>query len=202
VTFRFLDGHRDQWPVRLRGAALDVATAGYYAGRNRPASARPQRPDAWLVEIRARHAEFQARSGSPRVPAEVTARGPAGSVNTVAKLMRDHAIRAQTARTCRGTTDANHDLPVADNLLDRPFGPASPNEAGVADLTYLPTGEGWWYLAAVADLYARRVVGWSMAERLESRRVVDALALAVERRRPGEGLRAPSDRGGPYASDP
>ena len=97
--------------------------------------------------------------------------------------------------------NSNHDLPVADNLLDRQFDPESPNEAWVADITYIPTREGWLYLAAVEDLYSRRVVGWSMADQLESRLVVDALAVAVERRLPGEGLLAHSDHGSQYASD-
>jgi putative transposase len=201
VTFRFIEEHRDQWPVRLQCDALDVSAAGYYAWRDRPTSARQQRHDALLVEIRAIHAEVRARYGSPRVHAELAARGHDGCVNTVAKLMRDHDIRAKTARKFRCTTDSNHDLPVAENLLDRQFDPASPNEAWVADITYIPTGAGWLYLAAVEDLYSRRVVGWSMAEHLESRLVVDALALAVERRLPGEGLPAHSDRGSQYASD-
>jgi transposase InsO family protein len=201
VTFHFIDEHQGQWPVRLLCAALDVSPAGYYAWRERPASARQREQDALLVEIRAIHAEFKARYGSPRVHAELVARGHDCCANTVAKLMRDHGIRAKTARKFRCTTDCNHDLPVADNLLDRQFDPDAPNEAWVADITYIPTGEGWLYLAAVEDLYSRRVVGWSMSEHLESRLVVDALALAVERRLPGEGLLAHSDRGSQYASD-
>jgi putative transposase len=201
VIYRFIDGHRDQWPVRVLCDALDASPAGYYAWRGRPASARQQRQDALLVEIRAIHAEFKARYGSPRVHAELAARGHDCCANTVARLMRDHGIRARAARKFRCTTDSGHDLPVADNLLDRQFDPASPNEAWVADITYIPTGEGWLYLAAVEDLYSRRVVGWSMAEHLGSRLVVDALALAVERRLPGEGLLAHSDRGRQYASD-
>jgi len=199
--FRFIDEHRDQWPVRLLCDALDVSPAGYYAWRERPTSARQQRQDALLVEIRAIHAEFKARYGSPRVHAELAARGHDCSVNTVAKLMREHDLRAKTARKFRCTTDSNHDLPVAENLLDRQFDPESPNEAWVADITYIPTREGWLYLAAVEDLYSRRVVGWSMADHLESRLVVDALALAVERRLPGEGRLAHSDWGSQYASD-
>ena len=199
--FRFIHDHRDQWPVRLLAEALDVSPAGYYAWRDRPASARQERHDALLVEIRAIHAEFKARYGSPRVHAELEARGHGCCVNTVAKVMRDHDIRAKTARKFRQTTDSNHDLPVADNLLDRQFDPEAPNESWVADITYIPTREGWLYLAAVEDLYSRRVVGWSMADHLESCLVVDALALAVERRLPGEGLLAHSDRGSQYASD-
>jgi transposase InsO family protein len=201
VTFRFIEEYQGTWPVRLLCEALGVWPAGSYAWRERPASSRRQRHDALLVAIRALHAEFKARYGSPRVHAERAARGHDCCVNTVAKLMREGGIRAKTARKFRCTTDSSHDLPVADNLLGRQFDPACPNEAWVADITYIPTGEGWLYLAAVEDLDSRRVVGWSMAEHLESRLVVDALALAVERRLPGEGLRAPSDRGSPYASD-
>jgi len=201
MTFRFIDEHREQWPVRLLCDALGVSTAGYYAWRDRPASARQQGHDALLVEIRAIHAEFKARYGSPRVHAELVARGQPCCVNTVAQAMRDNGIAAKTAKKFRCTTDSNHDLPVAENLLGRQFDPASPNEAWVADITYIPTREGWLYLAAVEDLYSRRVVGWSMAEHLGSRLVVDALALAVERRLPGAGLLAHSDRGSQYASD-
>jgi transposase InsO family protein len=195
VTFHFIEEHREQWPVRVLCDALDVSPAGYYAWRDRPASARQQEQRAMLVEIRAVHAEYKARYGSPRVHAELVARGHDCCVNTVAKLMRDHEIRAKTARKFRCTTDSDHDLPVAENLLDRQFDPAAPNAAWVADITYIPTGEGWLYLAAVEDLYSRRVVGWSMADQLESRRV------AVQRRLPDEGLLAHSDRGSQYASD-
>jgi transposase InsO family protein len=201
VTFRFIEGHRGQWPVRLLCEALGVSPAGYYAWRGRPASGRQQRHDSLLVEVRAIHAEFQARYGSPRVHAELSARGQDCCVNTVAKLMREDGIRAKTARKFRCTTDSDHGLPVADNLLGRQFDPEAPNEAWVADITYIPTRQGWLYLAAVEDLYSRRVVGWSLAERLESRLVVDALELAVQRRLPGAGLLAHSDRGSQYASD-
>jgi putative transposase len=201
MTFRFIDEHRDQWPVRLLCDTLEVSTAGYYAWRARPASARGQRRTALVVQIRAIHAEFKARYGSPRIHAELAALGQDCCVNTVAKLMHDNDIRAKTARKFRCTTDSNHDLPVAENVLDRQFDPEAPNEAWVADITYIPTREGWLYLAAVEDLYSRRVVGWSMATDLESRLVVDALAMAVQRRLPGEGLLAHSDRGSQYASE-
>jgi putative transposase len=201
MTFRFIEEHREQWPVRLLCDALEVSTAGYYAWRDRPTSARRERRDALVVEIRAVHAEVKARYGSPRIHAELAARGRDCCVNTVAKLMRDNGIRAKTARKFRQTTDSNHDLPVAENLLDRRFDPEEPNERWVADITYIPTREGWLYLAAVEDLYSRRVVGWSLADHRESRLVVDALELAVQRRLPNEGLLAHSDRGSQYASE-
>ena len=201
MTFRFIHEHRHLWPVRLLCQTLEVSTAGYYAWQGRPASARAQRRDTLLGEIRAVHAAVKARYGSPRMHAALVARGHGCCVNTVAQLMRQAGIAAKTARKYRCTTDSNHDRPVADNLLGRQFDPAGPNEAWVADITYIPTGEGWLYLAVVEDLYARRVVGWSMAARLESRLVVDALELAVQRRLPGEGLLAHSDRGSQYASE-
>jgi transposase InsO family protein len=154
------------------------------------------------VAIRAIHAQFKARYGSPRIHKELVARGHTCCVHTVAKLMRDHDIRAKTARKFRvRTTDSDHDLPVADNLLGRQFDPAGPNETWRTDITSIPTGEGWLYLAVVEDLYARRIVGWAMAEDMESRLVVDALELAVQRRLPGEGLLSHSDRGSQYASE-
>ncbi len=193
MTFRFLEEHRDHGPVRLLGEVLGVSPAGYYAWRDCPASACQQGQEALLVEIRAIHAAFTARYGSPRGHAELAARGHDCCVNTVGRLMQQNGIAAKMARKFRCTTDSNHDLPVADNLLGRQFAPESPNAAWVADSTSIPTREGWLYLAAVEDLYARRVVGWSMADHLESRLVVAALALAVERCWPGEGLLAHSD---------
>jgi putative transposase len=201
MTFRFIDQHKDRWPVRLLCDTLAVSPAGYYAWRQRPPSAQEQRRDALVVQIKAIHAAVKARYGSPRIHAELQARGQTCCVNTVAKLMRDSGLAAKTARKFRCTTDSNHDLPVADNLLDRQFSPSGANETWLADITYIPTREGWLYLAAVEDLYSRRVVGWSMAEHLESRLVVDALELAVQRRFPQEGLLAHSDRGSQYASE-
>jgi putative transposase len=202
MTYRFIDLHKDQWPVRLLCDTLEVSPAGYYAWRQRPPGAQEQQQDTLLVEIRAIHAEVKGRYGSPRIYKELVARGHACCVNTVAKLMRDNDIRAKTARKFRvRTTDSNHDLPVADNLLDRQFNPSAANEAWVADITYIPTRAGWLYLAAVEDLYSRRIVGWAMAEHRESRLVVDALELAVQRRLPGEGLLSHSDRGSQYASE-
>ena len=202
MTYRFIDEHQDQWPVRLLCEALGLSPAGHYAWRQRPRSAREQRRDALLVEVRAIHAEVKARYGSPRIHAELVARGHDCCVNTVARIMREAGIAAKTARRFRcTTTDSGHDLPLAENLLDRQFNPSEANEAWVADITYIPTREGWLYLAAVEDLYARRVVGWAMAEHRESRLVVDALAMAVQRRLPDEGLLAHSDRGSQYASE-
>jgi putative transposase len=202
VTFAFIEAHEGAWPVRVMCDALEVSPSGYYSWLVRPPSSQEQRREALLVLIRGVHAGAKRRYGSPRVHAALAGLDGARSVNTVAKLMRDNDIRAKTARKfrCR-TTDSSHALPVADNVLDRQFDPEAPNEKWVADITYIPTREGWLYLAVVEDLFSRRVVGWSMADNMESRLVVDALEMAVRRRLPGEGLLAHSDRGSQYASE-
>jgi transposase InsO family protein len=201
MTFHFIEEHRGQWPVRLLCQTLEVSPAGYYAWRDRPASAREQRRDTLLVAIEAIHEQAKGRYGSPRVHAELRARGHGCCVNTVARVMQEAGIQAKTVRKFRHTTDSNHSLPVADNVLDRQFDPTAPNEAWVADITYIPTREGWLYLAVVEDLYSRMVVGWSMDATMTSRLVVDALEMAVQRRLPGAELVAHSDRGSQYASE-
>lgn len=201
MKYRFIDEHRAYWPVRLMCRLLQISPGGYYTGRRRPASEQQQRRDALTVEIRAIHQEVKERYGSPRMVRELRARGQDCCVNTVAKLMRQQGIVAKGKRKFRCTTDSNHDRPVADNLLDRQFEPTAVNQAWTADITYVPTREGWLYLAAVEDLYSRQIVGWSMSERITSRLVVDALEMAIARRLPGEGLLTHSDRGSQYASD-
>jgi transposase InsO family protein len=201
VKYAFIRAHQGRWPVRLLCRTLGVSAGGYYAWCRRPASPRARRREALLVEIKAVHQEAKARYGSPRVHAELNARGTACCVNTVAKVMRAHGIAAKARRKSRGTTDSGHGLPVAANVLGRQFNPPGANEAWVADITYIPTREGWLYLAAVEDLYSRQIVGWSMAEQVTSRLVVDALEMAVRRRLPGAGLVAHSDRGSQYASE-
>jgi len=202
MTYRFIEEHRDQWPVRLMCAVLEVCPAGYYVWRDRPHSSQQLRRDALIVNIQAIHLEFKRRYGSPRIQRELLARGQRCCVNTVAKLMQHNGIVARTARKFRVlTTDSNHGLPIAENLLQRQFEAAAANEVWLCDITYVPTREGWLYLAVVEDLYSRMVVGWSMDEHMTSRLVVDALEMAIQRRLPTEKLLAHSDRGSQYASE-
>jgi putative transposase len=201
MRYQFIEGHRQQWPTRLMCQVLDVSTGGYYQWRIRPPSARQERGEALVAEIKSIHREVKARYGSPRIHAELVARGHSCCVNTVARLMSRAGVAAKTRRKFRCTTDSNHGHPVAENILDRQFEPEAADRAWTADITYIPTREGWLYLAAVEDLYSRRIVGWSMSERIDSRLVVDALEMAVSRRLPGAGLVAHSDRGSQYASE-
>jgi transposase InsO family protein len=181
--------------------ALEVSASGYYAWAARPDSPTERWRRELVGAIEEIHAEVKQRYGSPRMTAELKARGHGCSENTVAELMRGHGIRARTPRRFVRTTDSNHRRPVAENLLARAFDPSGPNESWSADITYIPTGEGWLYLAVVEDLFSRMIVGWSMGDTMGSRLVVDALELALSRRRPGAGLLAHSDRGSQYASD-
>jgi putative transposase len=201
MRYDFVESHRGRWPVRAMCRVLHVSPAGYYDWRRRPTSERAQRREALIVAIQAVHGEVKARYGSPRVHAELVARGLPCCVNTVAKLMREHGIAAKTRRRFRCTTDSNHGRPVAGNVLGRQFAPEAADRVWTADITYIETREGWLYLAAVEDLYSRRIVGWSMSERIDSRLVVDALGMAVASRLPGTGLVAHSDRGSQYASE-
>lgn len=201
VTFTFILAHQQQWPVAVLCDTLGVSRAGFYAWQKRPVSTQQQRRHALLVEIRAIHSEVKERYGSPRLAKELARRGVPCCVNTVAKLMHEQDIHAKSARKFRHCTDSNHPLPVVDNVLDRQFDPLEPNQRWVTDITSIPTREGWLYLAVVEDLYSRRIVGWAMAKTMTSRLVVDALHLAVQRREPGQGLLAHSDRGSQYASE-
>ncbi len=182
---------------------LGVSRSGYYAWRSRPPSAAEVRREELIEEITTIHAQVKGRYGSPRVHAELVARGHGCCVNLVAKLMRAAGIAAKTKRRFKQTTDSNHSMPVAENVLGREFDPEEPNASWVADITYIPTREGWLYLAAVEDLFSRMVVGWSMAESMTSRMVVDALEMALARRFTLKGLSlvAHSDRGSQYASE-
>ena len=201
MIFAWIEGRESEWPVALVCRVPEVSRSGYYAWRSREPSATKVRRDELTAEVKAIHAEVRARYGSPRMHAELVGRGHACCVNLVAKLMRGAGIAAKAKRKFRQTTDSNHALAVAANVLDRQFETAEPNASWVADITYVPTREGWLDLAVVVDLFSRLVVGWSMAATMTSRLVVDALEMAVEGRRPGVGLVAHSDRGSRYASE-
>ena len=180
---------------------LEVSRSGYYAWRTRGPSRRSQQRELLLAEIGEIHLKTRKVYGSPRIHEELKDRGRRCNVKTVAGIMREHGIRAKTAKKFKVTTDSNHRRPVAENVLNRDFEVQQANQVWLADITYVWTREGWLYLAAVEDLYSRKVVGWSMSTGLTSCLVTDALEMAIERRFPGEGLLHHSDRGSQYASE-
>jgi transposase InsO family protein len=181
---------------------LAVSTSGYYAWRRRPQSQRAQDNLELVDQIREIHAASRETYGSPRVHAElVQGQGIHCNKKRVERLMRIHNIRGKQRRRRRvKTTDSTHSLPVAPNLLDRQFEANAPNRKWVADITYIPTDQGWLYLAVVLDLFSRRVIGWSMADTMCTLLVKDALEMAVTSRHPQAGLLHHSDRGSQYAS--
>jgi putative transposase len=201
MRFRFIEDRRADYPVRMMCDVLEVSPAGYYAWRSRPESQRSSDNRDLLEDIQRVHSDNHGRYGSPRVHEELKAQGRGASRGRIERLMRHHGIRAIMARPRRaGTTDSRHDLPIAPNLLDRNFVADAPNRIWLADITYVETDQGWLYLAAILDLYSRRIVGWAMADHLRADLPLAALRMAISAKRPGAGLIHHSDRGVQYAS--
>jgi putative transposase len=202
VKFAFIAEHLAELPVELACGVLDVSRSGFYAWRDRPKSAQSQRRTALAAKVRAVHEDNRGVYGSPRVWKVLRAQGDPVSENTVAKVMRSAGLRGKVRRkfTPR-TTDSAHGQPVAPNVLDRQFVAEAPNRKWAGDITYIPTDEGWLYLAGVIDLHSRRIVGWSMADHMQTDLAADALTMALARRKPAAGLLHHSDRGVQYASD-
>ncbi|HEX2988036.1 MAG TPA: IS3 family transposase [Chloroflexota bacterium] len=202
VKFRFIDQHLQQFPVEAVCEVLRVSRSGYYAWRGRPRSNQEARREELARKIQAVHQQSRRVYGSPRVCKALQAEGQRVCENTVARVMRQQGIRAKTKKTfVPRTTESLHEQPVAENLLNREFTADRPNQKWVTDITYIPTDEGWLYLAGVMDLFSRKIVGWSMAEHLRTDLVSEALRMAIARRQPGAGLLHHSDRGIQYASD-
>jgi putative transposase len=203
VKFAFIRDHlAGEFPVDVCCDVLEVSRSGYYAWSRRPRSARAERREELAAQIARVHEQNRGVYGSPRVCRALNARGERVCENTVAGIMKERRIRARRKRTfVPRTTDSVHQQPLADNVLARQFDAPLPDRKWAVDITYIPTDEGWLYLAGVIDLCSRRVVGWSMAEHMETGLVADALRMAVARRSPGAGLLHHSDRGVQYASD-
>ena len=200
MKFAWIEQHRTTYPVRVMCAVLDASVSGFYAWCQRPPSAQQQRQEQLVEKISAIHVSSRRTYGSPRVHRELLKQGEKVCENTVAKLMRRGQIRSvRTRRFVPRTTDSRHAHPVAANLLDRDFTATQPNQKWVCDITYIPTSEGWLYLAAALDLYSRKVVGWSMGGCLGAELVEAALTMALSRRHPPRGLLHHSDRGVQYA---
>jgi len=180
---------------------LGVARSGYYAWRKRPVSQRAQANCALVHEIRRVHGESGQRYGSPRVYKALREQGHCCSRTRIERLMRQHGLRGKCRQRRRVvTTDSQHRLPVAPNLLNQRFMADRPNQKWVADITYIPTAEGWLYLACVLDLFSRKIVGWAMDKTMTTALVSDALEMALHQRKPAPGLLHHSDRGSQYAS--
>jgi transposase InsO family protein len=176
------------------------APSTYYGWERNQQSEHAIRDAELLSAVRRIFAKFRGRYGAPRIQAELASEGIGVSRKRVARLMREAGLKAKGKRKYKPTTDSNHTLPVAPNLLQRDFHTDRPDAVWVSDITYIWTRQGWMYLAAILDLYARKVVGWSLADRMTASLVCDALDSAVRLRQPPPGLIFHSDRGSQYAS--
>jgi putative transposase len=200
-AFVFIEAEKANYPISLMCRMLGVSRSGFHAWRHRPPSQR-QLSDAWLLErIRQIHRENRDVYGAPRVHAELRmAHGIRVGRKRVERLMRQAGLSGLVPKRRGRTTIRVPGVRVADDLVGRQFRPKAPNVLWVADITYLRTWEGWLYLAAVQDAFSRRIVGWSMADHMRSDLVVDALNMAVARRRPEAGLIHHSDQGSQFVS--
>jgi len=183
---------------------LEVSRSGFYAWLRREegeASPRALENRRLTERIKAIHAKSRETYGSPRIHAELRKSGDECGKNRVARLMSQAGIRSKVRKKFRvKTTDSNHAYPIAPNLLRDHAAPVLPNEIWVADITYIPTAEGWLYLASILDLCSRKVVGWAMKDNMRVELTLEALEMALKRRRPGTGLLHHSDRGTQYAA--
>jgi putative transposase len=198
MRFQCVQDHLSAFPATRLCQVLDLSPSGYYAWRKRPVSAREMANQELVEKIKVVHAESRETYGSPRVYQELKEQGEGCSENRVARLMRLYHIRAKQTRCYKVTTKRNKAHPVAPNVLQRNFATDGTNEKWLADITYIPTLEGWLYLASILDLYSRRVVGWAMSDRMTSDLTISALAMALFQRQPAPGLIQHSDQGSQY----
>ena len=201
MTYRFIEEHREAWPVRVQCRVLGVSASGYYDWRDRAPSQRAIANQNLLHDIQRIHWDHHKRYGSPRVHVTLKTEGQRVGRARIEKLMRDNNLRALSKRRVRvTTTDSKHNLPVAENRLDRNFRALGSNQKWCADITYIPTDEGWLFLATVLDLYTRKIVGWCMREHMRTELALTALMMAIQQQRPNAGLIHHSDRGSQYAA--
>ena len=201
MRFAFIRRHVQEFTVLVMCRVLGVSRSGYYAWRKRPPSER-ERADHELAQlIRATHERSRGTYGSPRMHAELRAQGCQVGRKRVARLMRCHALIARPRRRFKVTTRSLPGRPVAPNVLKQQFSAQHPNEKWLADITYVPTQEGWLYLAAVLDAHSRLIVGHAMGAYLTQDLVLQALQMALHRRHPTSPLLHHSDRGSQYTAE-
>ena len=199
MRYAAIHRHRSQYSVRMMCRVLGVSRSGYYDWVDRPVSIRTQRHRALTEKIRYFHQVSRETYGSPRIREDLLGSGEQLGENTVALLMQRAGIVPKTVRKFRVTTDSRKTVP-ASNRLERQFTAAQPNQRWVSDITFIPTREGWLYLAVIIDLYSRAVIGWAMHKRMKTALVTDALKMALMRRKIRSPLLLHSDQGSQYAA--
>lgn len=200
MTFAFVDAEKAAFPIDRMCRVLDVSCSGYYAWSSRPACRRQRDDMVLLAHVRSAFALSNGTYGSPRMTRELRDDGLVVGRRRTARLMRENGLKAPQKRRFKRTTDSQHAWPVAPNLVDQDFTAEKANQKWGADISYVWTREGWLYLAVVIDLFSRRVVGWSVGDRLHRDLALAALGRALAIRRPKAGLIHHSDRGSQYCS--
>ena len=192
--------NENQFPIGMMCRMLSVSRSGYYPWKQQPISDRSRANQLLTDDIKRVFDDEKGRPGSPRITQRLQAEGKSTGRHRLAKIMRDNGWRAKAAKKYKATTNSNHSLPVAPNLLEQNFEADSPDQKWVSDITTIWTDEGWLYLAVVLELYSRRVIGWAIAERMTAALVCNALLMALWRHRMPKGVIVHSDRGSQYCS--
>lgn len=201
MKFRLIDEEKAHHPVSLIARAVGVTAQGYYAWRKRPVSERRRFDSCLKDKIRQIHEATDGTYGAPRIQAELADDHDVHvGTKRVARLLRELGLEGVSRRRKKRNRSLAAEMPAAPDLVRRKFTADGPNQLWVADITYIPTWEGWLFLAAVMDIYTKRIVGWSMRDDLKADIVIDALGMAATMRKPGPGLVHHSDRGGQYRS--
>jgi len=200
VKYAFIREHQAQYPVQRMCSVLGVSSSGYYDWFDRPESSRSRSNRSLITKIRCFHQASRKTYGSPRIHRDLQESGEMVSVNRVARLMKQEGIQAKMARRFVATTDSKHSMKAAPDRLQRRFRTDAPNRAWVSDTTFIPTRQGWLYLAVILDLYSRQVIGWAMGEKNDRELVSNALTMAVWRRGMVKDVIVHSDQGSTYAS--
>jgi putative transposase len=201
VKYAWICEHQKEFPVAILCDVLEVSSSGYYAWLHRKPAVGKNRTQQMLQAVTVSYLQSNRIYGYRKVYKDLHELSIAGCSETVRRVMKRLGYSAQIKPKYVVTTDSDHSFAVADNLLDRDFVATAPNQKWVADITYIPTQEGWLFLAAVLDLFGRRIVGWAMSQWINEALVSSALQMAIQHRRPQPGLLHHSDRGSQYASD-
>lgn len=191
---------RLEYSIPLMSRIFGVSASGYYTWLDRPLSKRAKEEERLEIEIKAAHKRTRQTYGPERLQRDLAEHGIRAGVCRIKRIRKKMGIRCKQAKKFKATTDSKHSLPVAENLLNQAFEVSAPGKAYVSDITYIPTGEGWLYLAGHKDLCSGRIVGYSMADRMTKKLVCESLLKAVALKRPAKGLINHSDRGSQYCS--
>ncbi len=200
MRYEFIKMHKKVYPVTFMCGIFRVSSSGFYDWLQRDCSQNRLANDNLDCNIINIYQQHKKRYGSPRIHKELVESGKVLSRQRVARRMQRLGLRAVQSRKFKVTTDSNHDKPVAENMLQQDFHANHPNQKWVADITYIPTKEGWLYLSVVMDLYSRAVIGWSMGKYIDKQLVCSALTMALFRRKFPKGVIVHSDRGSQYCS--